>query len=78
MGKIYSVTYQKWKFMEKYNYTELVSDLLEIAPTKRLKKSLLTLFVSFVQSDEAYLNEDYKEIAADFYFLIQFLERLEE
>lgn len=65
------------KKKENYRYIEIITDLLEVAPTKRLRKSLVTLFVSFIQS-KAYLNEDYKEIAADYYFLMQFLEKLEE
>ena len=64
--------------MEDSKYIELIRDLLKVAPTKRLRKSLLTLFVSFIQSKDTFLNDDYIEIATDYYFLMRFLDDMEE
>lgn len=57
--------------------TEELELLFAFAPPKELKRSLNQLFYAYIIRTEI-LPEDYKKTAEDIYFLMKFLERMED
>jgi hypothetical protein len=54
-----------------------LDDLFMFAPPNELRKSINTVFYSYlIHADK--LPHDYKKTSEDFYFLINFLERADE
>lgn len=57
---------------------ERLKTLFEFAPPDSLRKSLIEVFFSFLLHNRQHFPADFERITEDFYFLIDFLELIEQ
>lgn len=52
--------------------------LIEFAPPQSLKRTVTELFMKYVLDNQLFLPSDFKTIASDIYYLLHFIESLEQ
>ncbi len=57
--------------------SDTLSELFSFTPPEKLKQSILEVFFTWIIA-EPVLPQNYKEVAADFYFLLKLLDKEEE
>lgn len=57
---------------------EHLTDLLFFAPPKELRKSVHSVFFSCLTQKDFVASDNFTEIATDFFFLINFLQNIED
>lgn len=57
---------------------EHLNDLLYFAPPKDLRKSIHHVFFNSLSQKDFVTSDDFTEIASDFFFLINFLQYIED
>jgi hypothetical protein len=60
------------------NTLEQLRLLFDFAPPESIRRTMTELFVRYILTHHALLPEDFETIASDFYYLLQFLQDIEE
>jgi hypothetical protein len=60
------------------NTLEQLRLLFDFAPPESIRKTTTELFVRYIMTHHTLLPEEFETIASDFYYLLQFLQDIEE